>query len=252
MNVVTILAVRYASSRLPGKMLLPINGKTMTELIINRLLRSKKSDALVVATSPSTVPYLKDIIRDYNENVSLFVGSEDDVLTRYYDAAKRANADVVVRATGDNPLVSLDALDALVSYHVSRKADVSHYRDLPWGAGVEVLSFEALSRAYTHAKDPFYREHITQYIYANEGDFVIKRPRAPKKWRAKKMRITVDTREDYAKMRMLFSAFSHAGDFLEIDEVIRNFDKNTGALSDNVGRILKKQKKTVDNNFFLC
>ncbi|OOO00550.1 MAG: hypothetical protein ATN35_06735 [Epulopiscium sp. Nele67-Bin004] len=201
-----ILAARYNSSRLPKKALKEILGLCILEIAIKRLRKTKNSTAVIVATTEHSFPYFKDIIK--KTNALYFIGSETDVLQRYTKAAEAYNVSTVVRATGDNPLVAIEALDAIVEYHKNKKADLSHFVNLPYGSGVEVIEYDALKKACDSSDDSHCHEHITQYHYQNENMFNIHRPLAPEKWSMKDLHITVDTIEEYEYVKSIFEMYN--------------------------------------------
>ena len=113
MRVIAIVQSRMGSSRLPGKMLLPLGDYPIINWVVQRLQKSEKITNLVVATSDqsiddSLVNHLTDM------NIDVFRGSENDVLDRYYRAAKFYNADIVVRITGDCPIIDPDLVDNII------------------------------------------------------------------------------------------------------------------------------------------
>lgn len=215
MKTVIILACRIDSTRLPKKLLLPILDMPMIELIIKRLKKSKKADSLIVATTEKTYPFIKNILE--RNNTGFFLGSEEDVLNRYYLAAKKEKANLVIRTTGDNPLVCVEAIDSLIDKHKKHKPSLSHYIGLPYGAGVEAISFEALEEANEKALNNFEREHITQYIYKNKNDILS--PEVDTHLNMESLRVTVDTEKDYLSVKSMFERFGDNID-LSVREII--------------------------------
>ena len=117
-KIIIVLASRVGSTRLPRKALKPMAGcSTMLELIIKRLRSSKMANDVIVATEEKSYNEFSKIFE--NLKCNYFVGSEEDVLDRYVKAAEKFNGDIIVRATGDNPLVSVKALDSIIEHHIS-------------------------------------------------------------------------------------------------------------------------------------
>ena len=223
-KVVIILASRIGSTRLKQKALKPMaNCDSMLELIIKRLRSSKKADDVVVATEEKSYDAFKNIFEKLKCNY--FIGSEDDVLDRYTKAAEKFKADIIVRATGDNPLVSIKALDMIVDYHIKNNADLSYYDLLPYGSGVEVINYEALKYANDNSKDSFEHEHITQYHYRNADKFKIENPKASEKFAMPELRVTVDTMEDYKNICSLFEKYNN-DIYIDIDNIIKDIREN--------------------------
>ncbi len=220
-STMVILAARHNSSRLPQKALKSILGIPMLEVVIRRLQRSACSDNVIVATTEASYPYFESIIK--NTNALYYVGDEEDVLGRYVNAAEKFEVDTIVRATGDNPFVAIDALDSIVQHHKQTGADLSHYEDLPYGSGVEVIEYYALKKSALETTEQFCREHITQYIYKNNELFKIEKPITPAKWNMLDLRLTVDTIEDYQNVLRIFEKYNNI--YVEIDTIISDVKK---------------------------
>ncbi len=175
--ILAILQARMSSSRLPGKVLLPIVGQPMLALQIERVLQSDTIDHLVIATSndPSD-----DVIADFCQNsilgsrVTCYRGSLDDVLARFYQAALLYQPTHVVRLTGDCPLTDPRVIDTVVRQHVQLDMDYSSNVEPPTypdGLDVEVMKFSALEQCYQHARLPSEREHVTSYLRHHSNFF---------------------------------------------------------------------------------
>ena len=166
MKVVAIVQARMGSTRLPNKVMKEIGGVPIIELLLARLSRAKEVDQIVVATSGD----------EKNEQLAAHVerlgylcvrGSEDDVLKRYLDAAHASNADVVVRVTGDCPLIDPEVVNEVISRFKS--VDIDYVSNTspptyPDGLDTEVFTLAALERAALESEDPFDHEHVTPYL----------------------------------------------------------------------------------------
>lgn len=202
MRIICIVQARTTSSRLPNKVLLklPYDGKkTVLEQVINRIKKSKYISDIVVAT---TINKSDDqIVKICNSllNIKCFKGSEEDVLSRYYQSAKQSNADIVVRVTSDCPCIDYKIIDKVIEQHLNEKNDYTSNtltRSYPHGLDCEVFSFKALEEAYFQGKDKFEREHVTPYIYkTNKAEYKI--GLLEFKENLSNIRITLDTKEDY-------------------------------------------------------
>ena len=209
MKIAAIIQTRTSSTRLPGKVLkeLPYNsGITCLEQVIRRLKKSKKIDDIVIATTEDKEDNeIVDIAK--KEDVKYFRGSKENVLSRYYFAAKKNNIDVVVRITSDCPCIDVDITDLTIDAHINKVADYtsnSLTRTYPHGLDVEVFNFNALEEAYKNATKYYEKEHVTPYIYKNPQKFKINIVKAPKELYASDIRITLDTEEDYALLCAVF------------------------------------------------
>lgn len=223
-KIIIILASRIGSTRLPQKALKPMaNCDSMLELIIKRLRSSKKASDIVVATEEKSYNAFKNIFEKLKCNY--FIGSEVDVLDRYTKAAQKFGGDIIVRATGDNPLVSIKALDSIADYHIKNNADLSYYDLLPYGSGVEVINYDALKYANDNSKDAFEHEHITQFHYRNADKFKIEKPKVSEEFAMPELRTTVDTIEDYKNICALFEKYNN-DIYIDIDTIIKDIRKN--------------------------
>ena len=216
-----ILQVRIASTRLPGKLLLPLCGRSIFEHILLRLRCARKPSSIIVATTQDTARAIRGIVEQYG--VSLYIGSEEDVLRRFVEAAHAHDVDTIVRATGDNPLVSIHYLDRAVELHHTKNADLTLYPQLPYGTGVEVIRRRVLDEVHGITEDPFEREHITQYLYRHETEYTIVRGNPEDELMRPDIRLTVDTEEDYRNMCQIYEDLYNDRPIV-VHEVIRYLD----------------------------
>ena len=209
-KAVAILQARMGSARLPGKSLLPILGKPMLQVIIERVRSAALLDDLIVATT--TLARDDPIVHLASElDVSCFRGPEEDCLSRCYQAAARHPSDIVVRITGDNPIVGRAFVDHAVSAFLEGEwdyASTSLGGGYPLGLSVEIISFATFEAAWREDKNPAWREHVTPFIYSHPERFrilVLKN-----EVDLSHLRWTVDTPEDLAFVR---TVFEHLGCF---------------------------------------
>jgi spore coat polysaccharide biosynthesis protein SpsF len=163
-------------------------------------------DEVVVATT--TKPG-DDVLVDLckSEGWSWFRGSEEDVLDRYYRAAKQFSADVVVRITSDCPLIEPEVTNLVIKEFIETKPDYTHTRNYPRGLDTEVFGFGVLERIWHEDKNPAWREHVTPYIYRHPEKFSIKDVCYDEDLSF--MRWTVDTQEDLEFARRIYDHFGH-------------------------------------------
>ncbi len=263
MKTGTIMQARVASTRLPGKMLMDLpygSGITVLQQVIRRLRKSKRLDDIIVATT-TNIEDEKIVELCEKENVRWFRGSVDNVLERYYLAARESNLDIVVRATGDNPCVDSEIIDSLVTEHVRSGADFtsnSLHRTFPYGLDVEVLSFEALKKAHFGAAEVFEREHVCPYIYKSKPHmFKICEVRASEKFYGPNIRITLDTEEDYTLLCAVFDYLYPENRFFGTEDIIKlfrdrpwlgNINKNVvqKGIFDSVGQEIEEAVRLLD------
>ncbi len=204
MKTVIIVQARLTSTRLPGKVLLPLAGAPMLTRLIERLRRVKLADAIVIATTTNTTD---DPIAALcgQLGVPYHRGSEHDVLSRYADAAREHGADVVVRITSDCPLIDPALVDQLISTY--REGGCDYVSNMlpptwPYGMAVEVFTAAALHEAHAEATQDSEREHVTPFIYWHPERYRLRNVESPTDLSVQ--RWTVDTPEDYELVRRLF------------------------------------------------
>ncbi len=168
-RTIAIVQSRMSSQRLPEKALLPLAGRPLLWHVVTRVQQAKMLDAVVVATGdiPANDP-IRQLCREHNWHQ--YSGSEDDVLARFYEAARWAEADQIVRISGDSPLASGAEIDRVVRYHLGCANDYSANcfpPRLPDGLDTEVVAMAALERAYHSATIPSDREHVTPWLRRN-------------------------------------------------------------------------------------
>ena len=212
-KVVAIIQARMGSTRLPGKVLLDLAGAPVLARVVNRCRRAATLNDVVVATTTLAADDPIVALCRAN-NWPSFRGQEDDVLDRYYQAARQSRAEVVVRITSDCPLIDPEIIDLMVKTFLEPGAldyagNSLPPRTFPRGLDVEVFSFEALARAWREDHNPAWREHVTPYIYRHPEKFrlhaVVNNPDLSL------MRWTVDTAEDLAFVRKIYGYFGHDG-----------------------------------------
>ena len=187
-------------------------GAPMLLRVVNRVRRSRfVTEVLVAASTRPCDNVIADCCREHG--LKLFRGSEEDVLDRYYQAALRVRADVIVRITSDCPLIDPGMVDRLVGYfepggaHVDYASNVFPLRTFPRGLDAEAFRLNALHRAWREAHDPVSREHVTLYILQNPELFSLRGMTSETDY--SHMRWTVDEAADLAFVRRIYNHFGH-------------------------------------------
>lgn len=226
MNAVAIIQARMGSTRLPRKILKKVKDKVVLDYVIERLKCCKEVNNIVLATTTSE----KDnILRDYavNRRINLFRGDEEDVLSRYYNAAEKYKADLVIRITSDCPLIDPKIVDEVIRKHIESDADYTANtikRTYPRGLDVEVFNFDVLIEAYKNASENHQREHVTLYIKEHAEKFKLQNIKAEGKIKRPDIRITVDTKEDLDLITKIISHFDNLDFYTE--DIIDFLDGN--------------------------
>jgi spore coat polysaccharide biosynthesis protein SpsF len=211
-----ILQARFGSTRLRGKALEPIGGVSMLERCLRRLVRAGVAHVVLATTRNAEDDALEAIAAKLG--VATYRGDDSDVLGRYLAAAEQFDLDPVIRATGDNPAVDIQGPGRLLAALRGGAMDYVREEGLPFGAGVEAFTREALTRAAAKARSPYDRERVTTYMRRHPGEFRIKDLAAPAPLWRPLLRLTVDTRADLQWVRELF--FRAGSDEPALSEII--------------------------------
>jgi spore coat polysaccharide biosynthesis protein SpsF len=168
-----IIQARIGSTRLPNKVLRVLCGKPLIWHIINRIRRSTRIEKIILAT---TTNINDDLLVDWalENDIEFYRGSENDVLSRFYHAAKLYHIDCIVRITADDPFKDYKIIDQVIDLFEKQRIHFAYNNNppsFPEGLDTEVFSFDALEKAFKNAVDPFDREHVTQYFYKNNSLF---------------------------------------------------------------------------------
>jgi len=232
--VVVIIQARMGSTRLPGKVLMDIGGRTMLARTVRRAGWATLVDEAVVATTTATGD---DAILDEcaRLGVAVFRGSEDDVLDRYYGAAQEHQAEAVVRVTSDCPFIDPGLIDRAARAFLEERPDYASNtleRTYPRGLDTEILTKEALERAWIEAREPHQRAHVTPYIYLNPDRFHLLSVTGDRDLSAH--RWTVDTPEDIEFARAVYGRLGN-GDSFTWEEALADVETDPRLVQVNSG-----------------
>lgn len=208
--------VRLASTRLARKALLEVAGYPMIVHAM-RALKGVPAAARSLLTVEDDVSALQPLAEA--EGFAVFCGPEDDVLSRFTQAAGAMGVDRIVRATGDSPLVSPDLCRRALTAHAATGADLSHFMGMPLGTGVEVVETRALARAARDATAPDEREHITTHLYRRCTEYAIREWYTPRCYTFPGADVSVDSPEDYERIQAVFDDL-YRGDPVELQDVV--------------------------------
>ncbi|GGF87755.1 spore coat polysaccharide biosynthesis protein SpsF [Paenibacillus albidus] len=207
MNFVAIIQARMGSTRLPGKVLMPLGDTCILDYVVARCQKIQKVSQVVVATS---ILKQDDDIENWCElnGVSCFRGSEEDVLERYYVCAQKYKADYILRVTADCPFVDYELASLMIEAMITNPSDILLYEgQIPRGLAVEVISLQALEKVNLQGTESRHREHVTYYAYENKDNFTCVSLNLPKYLDHPQLRITVDTSEDYEVCQLIAEKF---------------------------------------------
>lgn len=224
----TIIQARMSSSRLPGKVMLPILGKPLLYMMMQRLKASKLSGKLVVATTNDPED---DIIEGLcaAEGWRCYRGDKYDLLDRHYQASMVYEADIVLKIPSDCPLIDPVIVDNVIGYFLENSFDyVSnlHPATYPDGNDVEIMTQSTLWQAWSQAHKDFEREHTTPYIWENTSLFRIGNYNWPlQKDLSMSHRFTIDYPEDYTFIKTVFEKLYPENPMFGLTDILQLLDK---------------------------
>jgi spore coat polysaccharide biosynthesis protein SpsF (cytidylyltransferase family) len=218
MKVIVITQARSGSTRLPKKVLLKIQKKTLLQIHVDRIKKAKLVDDVYIATTTKKSDAIIEELAN-KINVKCFRGSEDDVLDRYYQTIKNEKADLIVRLTSDCPLIDPKLLDEVIKEAILQ--DLDYYSNAieeryPDGQDIEVFKFSALEKAWKEAKLKSDREHVTAYIRNNssyKGGKLFKSNNHGLKENYSHVRLTVDEAKDFEVIKLIIDALGAEEDW---------------------------------------
>lgn len=254
MKTVAIIQARMGSSRLPGKVLMSLAGKPVLWHIIHRLRKCKTLDAIALATTMNPIddPLIKFA---KNEGIEAIRGSEDNVLERYYLAAKTMQADIIVRVTGDAPLVDPGFLDYLVSTLLEKKVDwVGGDPEIPCiHEGFSPFTFKALSKLFGEVcHDPVAREHVDAYFKLHPdfipGTYIHPAP----EYQFRGARMSVDTPADLCFLEEVYRRLQAPPGEADVRDVVTLLHREPDLLKYNTFVHQKKADEITCRILFYC
>jgi len=199
------LQARITSTRLRNKIFFNLCEKSILKHIIERMGKLKRYyDYLVVLVPVDDVEKIQSHLKEYPE-IIIFPGDPKNVLKRFYDANQKINADIIVRVTGDNPLVGIFHLKKGLLSHVRNDTDYTYYENLPLGTGFEILNRQTLNMCYKKSTEPYHFEHVTPYIRENTDLFNIQALKARGIYNRPDLRLTVDEKDDFKLMEIIYN-----------------------------------------------
>ena len=220
-----ISQARMNSTRLPGKIFIEVRGKPMLKYHVDRLIKSNIPIYLATTSNPDDEKICEFARK---EGLPFYRGSEENVLSRYYECAKSNKLDIIIRVTSDCPLIDGTIIShALESYRNMRDLDAYlsnvQERTYPRGFDFEIFSFRLLEDAYYHASAPSDLEHVTPFINKNKsGKVNLKHFKNQKD--SKDLRVTLDTPEDLSLIKKIIEEY-HA-DTLSFEEIVGIFENH--------------------------
>ncbi len=245
-KIVAIIQARVTSSRFPNKIFQKIKNKSLIDILIERIKKSKRINKIVLAI-PNNIEN-KIIKKKVKNSVPIFYGSEKDVLDRYYRAAKKFKANIIVRICGDCPLIDPKVIDNIIETYNKNDFDyVSNTIDptFPDGLDVEVFNFEVLKKTWKEAKTDKERENVTEYILQKSK---FKKKNISFKKNLSFIRLTIDEKIDLEQIKKVYLKL-YKNKFFGIDEIFKlykinkNLFKINSEIKRNEGSVLSTGQK---------
>ena len=263
-KIIAIIQARVNSTRLPNKVLLKLNKVPTIIRMIDRLKISNLIDEIWVATGTSKINDKLVRILDSSKDINVFRGDDLDVLSRYIEVAKKTKANIIIRLTGDCPLIDSEIVDNTVKLLIDKKADYASNiikRTYPDGLDVEAFTYKTLLETDKNAPKGFCREHVTTYMHGlykskyPKGDF--KRVSLENSVDFSNLRWTLDEKKDFDFLNSIFSNISYNASWLEIISFLLDnpllqmnnsiIDSNEGAVDKTLSSYSRYNKS---NKFF--
>lgn len=233
-----IIQARLGSTRLPNKVMLPLpvgSKKTIISEIIERVKDVSGISNVIVATSRSKV---NDSLESYIDSlkVECYRGSENDVLSRFYDIIIKYKFEYIIRLTGDNPVLDILLLKEFINNFISNDLDYSCSINLPLGCNFEMMKASEIINAHENSNNLFDREHVTPYIKRNANktaDFTFNNIKV-----IPNLRLTIDYASDYAFINLIYTMLK--GKSKSVKNIINLIEKNNWLLDINENKFQKK------------
>ena len=226
-NLFIIIQARMTSTRLKGKVLLPLCEKTVLEIMIDRL-KDLKENIIIATTNDGTQELIVELCKKLK--IKYYEGDTSNVLSRYYEAALKFSAkddDIIVRCTSDCPLIDYNITKKTIEFFKSSKCDyisAGVVSGFPRGMDTEVFNFSLLKNTYLNAKDDYDKEHVTSYMYTKLKD-KINIDYFKNSTDESKYRLTLDEEDDYLAIKEVYSNFDNQINF-SYDELLTMLKEN--------------------------
>jgi len=241
MKIVATIEARMTSSRLPGKVLMDVDGIPMLKYLIERLKTVRSINEIVIAT---TINASDDVLVEFakKERIQYYRGSEDDVMGRVINAAESVSADIIVEITGDCPIIDPQIVEQTIRMFLANKADYvsnAHVRSYPDGMDTQVFKLETLKHSSSLTDKPLDREHVTLHIRNNPDIYTHLHLVAPPELHWPELGLTLDELNDYRLLVNIISHFSSSNPLFSCLDVIKLLRQNIEWLDINKSVIRK-------------
>jgi spore coat polysaccharide biosynthesis protein SpsF len=221
-----IIQARMGSTRLPGKIMLDLGGKPVLLHVVERCRKANVDEVIVATTTDKKDDAIVDFCKE--NNVKYFRGSEDDVLDRYYQCAKKFELTHIIRVTSDCPVIDFNIINELIKKYIEGDYDyasnIAENRTFPRGYDVEVFKFDILKNTKDNAKLKSEKEHVTKYIINNLKKFEVYQ--LDNNTDYSYIRLTLDEKEDYLLIKKVFEKLYKQNNYFNLQDVLELIKNN--------------------------
>ena len=236
-----IILARTGSERLPNKVLLPVLGKPILYWLIKRIKKIRSIDKIILAT---TLNKSDDILVKFaiKNKIKFFRGSENNVVKRLYDAAKKFNLKNILEITGDCPIIDINIIEQLLDIYKKNSVEYvnnCNYRSYPDGMDVQIFDLNALKKTIKQTKNKIELEHVGLYQMRNPKKFKTINMIAPKNLFFPLLGLTLDEKKDYILLKKIIEYFGKKNPYFTCEEIIRllSHKKKWNKINSGVKRI---------------
>lgn len=204
MKIVATIEARLNSTRLPNKHLYKIRNKTIIEILIQRLKKIKNISKIIISTTTNKID--KQLVQIAKKNgIGFFQGSEENVLQRVVKSAKKYKADAILQVSGDCPLIDYSLADHHIEMFKVNKVDIAtqYWKSFPRGISAPIIKLTALEKSLKNYKNNDDLEHVTNYIFENQGKFKILYLLAPESYYCPELELLLDEYEDFKFLKKI-------------------------------------------------
>ena len=242
-----IIQARMGSTRLPGKVLKLLDkDEKVLDVLIKRMKLCEKVDEIIIATTPDKQNSLIiDVTKTHN--VSYFIGSEENVLERYYEAAKQYNLDIIIRITSDCPFVDPKLMDEMIIFYNNNNFDyirnVDQSTNFARGFEIEIFSFEVLEKVFSLAEKDPEKEHVTYFIYTHTELFTMHSYNIDNLKKIDNLRLTIDEKDDLLMCREVYKKLKEKGKSIDFSvfDIYEIIEENPELMDINKNVVHKKK-----------
>lgn len=243
-----IVQARIGSTRLPGKILMELDkNESVLDVLIQRLKLSKQVDVIIIATgSDKRNSSIINVAKSFN--VQFFIGSEENVLERYYEAAKQYNLDIIIRVTSDCPFVDPKLMDEMIIFYKNNNFDyvrnVDQSTNFARGFEIEIFSFNVLEKVFSLAEKDPEREHVTYFIYTHTEIFTMYSYNFDNLKKFDNLRLTIDEKDDLLMCREVYKKLKEKGKSIDFSvfDIYEIIEENPELMDINKNLVQKKNK----------